>query len=536
MKANIVIIVLLVLVVASGITIIVATLRQNNAGEGPAATEIAGTHPAEAETAADGQTPEQPEAAPEQPTPPEAEQPPQNPPQEETALDKLLKRFHENQMKIKWMRAKITLTTAGIFEAPGTTDEEKRANGPTSTGDFLFRPGNRCAFKLTSRNSGVEETEEYYIYIQTLWVIKKSGDTVKAERWLIDNEKLAESLLLLQGADPGALKSAFGMRLIDLMNADEQKRLTEEGSDIQALRENDSQVIELVYKDPAKRDEYAKIQAVLDKNANLAKIKLFNGFNNGQTIIWFEDVHINAGEEMPDSDFRFDPAKNGVEKFEDHVLLNNTVDILARMTITTRQVAGIKAGIEQDKYEAAFADSPDKGHTLRSGTFHFAPPDKFRLEFVQPDKQIDASNGKKFWEYKPDLKQAKIYDLRQFAGKLGGGDRNILLKFFGQDAESLARDFDFKLLPMEKINGLEAYHFELTLKKKEERSEEVYNTERMELWVEVETLLACQMKAYDMQQPANYYQAALKDIDIYQAIPDDTFEPAFPPDVQVTEE
>jgi len=548
MKANLIIIILLLVVVASGVTIIVITLSPGNrSAEAPApqggeaasesaptqtVTDISGnTSPAET-TAAGG--PEPPAVnGQEQPKPP-AEQPAANPPQEETKLDKLLKRFHENQMKIKWMRAKLTIVHAGIFDIPGAADEELKAGG--STGEFLFKPGNRCAFKLTSNNNGVEETEEYLAYIQTLWVIKRTGDTVKAERWLIDNEKMSEALLLLQGADPAQLKQTFDMRLIDLMAADEEKRLKEEGYNVKALRESDSQLVELIYKDPTKRDEYKQVDAVIDKTANIAKIKLYNDFNNERTIIWFDDVQINTGDEIPDSAFRFDPAKNGIEKFEDHVLLKEAPDIIGRMNLTTRQVIGIKADIEQDKYDVVFADNPDGGHTLRSGTFYFAKPDKFRLDFTQPEKQIVASNGKKFYEYKPDLAQAKIYDLRQMAGKLGGGDRNILLKFFSQDAESLEQDFDFKLLGVEKLNELEVYHFELQLKKKEERSEEVYNTERMELWVEVETLLACRIKGFDMQQPANYYQATLKNISIYDTVPDEAFEPAFPPDVQVTEE
>jgi len=548
MKANLIIIILLLVVVASGVTIIVITLSPGNrSAEAPApqggeaasesaptqtVTDISGnTSPAET-TAAGG--PEPPAVnGQEQPKPP-AEQPAANPPQEETKLDKLLKRFHENQMKIKWMRAKLTIVHAGIFDIPGAADEELKAGG--STGEFLFKPGNRCAFKLTSNNNGVEETEEYLAYIQTLWVIKRTGDTVKAERWLIDNEKMSEALLLLQGADPAQLKQTFDMRLIDLMAADEEKRLKEEGYNVKALRESDSQLVELIYKDPTKRDEYKQVDAVIDKTANIAKIKLYNDFNNERTIIWFDDVQINTGDEIPDSAFRFDPAKNGIEKFEDHVLLKEAADIIGRMNLTTRQVIGIKADIEQDKYDVVFADNPDGGHTLRSGTFYFAKPDKFRLDFTQPEKQIVASNGKKFYEYKPDLAQAKIYDLRQMAGKLGGGDRNILLKFFSQDAESLEQDFDFKLLGVEKLNELEVYHFELQLKKKEERSEEVYNTERMELWVEVETLLACRIKGFDMQQPANYYQATLKNISIYDTVPDEAFEPAFPPDVQVTEE
>ena len=548
MKANLIIIILLLVVVASGVTIIVITLSPGNrSAEAPApqggeaasesaptqtVTDISGnTSPAET-TAAGG--PEPPAVnGQEQPKPP-AEQPAANPPQEETKLDKLLKRFHENQMKIKWMRAKLTIVHAGIFDIPGAADEELKAGG--STGEFLFKPGNRCAFKLTSNNNGVEETEEYLAYIQTLWVIKRTGDTVKAERWLIDNEKMSEALLLLQGADPAQLKQTFDIRLIDLMAADEEKRLKEEGYNVKALRESDSQLVELIYKDPTKRDEYKQVDAVIDKTANIAKIKLYNDFNNERTIIWFDDVQINTGDEIPDSAFRFDPAKNGIEKFEDHVLLKEAPDIIGRMNLTTRQVIGIKADIEQDKYDVVFADNPDGGHTLRSGTFYFAKPDKFRLDFTQPEKQIVASNGKKFYEYKPDLAQAKIYDLRQMAGKLGGGDRNILLKFFSQDAESLEQDFDFKLLGVEKLNELEVYHFELQLKKKEERSEEVYNTERMELWVEVETLLACRIKGFDMQQPANYYQATLKNISIYDTVPDEAFEPAFPPDVQVTEE
>ena len=539
MKANLVIIVLLLIVVASAATIIVIMLKpganetEATAPEGARAqTATANPSPAEPLVTNTGSTETPSDGAQEQPKPP-AEPPVVTPPQEETKLDKLLKRFSENQRKIKWMRAKITLAQGGVFDAPGTTDAQRKADG--KTGEFLFKPGNRCAFKLTSKNNGVEETEEYLAYIQTLWVIKRTGNTVKAERWLIDNEKMSEALLLLQGADPASLKSTFDMRLVDLMAADEEKRLKEEGYDVKALRESESQLVELVYRDPAKRDEYKLVEAVIDKSANLAKIKLYNAFNNEQTIIWFDDVQINTGDEIPDGDFRFDPARNGVEKFEDHVLLQDPADIIARMNLTTPQVIGIKAEIEQDKYDVVFADSPDKGHTLRSGAFYFAKPDKFRLEFTQPEKLIVASNGKKFYEYKPDLKQAKIYDLRQMPGKLGGG-RNILLKFFGQDAEYLAKDFDFKLAGVEKVGDADAYHFDLQLKKKEERSAETYNTEHMELWVEVETLLACRMKGFDMEQPANYYQATLKNIDIYQAIPDDMFEPKFPPDVQVTEE
>lgn len=554
MKANLVIIILLVVVVGAGAVIIWYSLTprpEANGGPGPldivADGDGAGKPAGGDGTSTDGGTTGQ---GGETTQPPDgATEPGGNgnnvEPAEKSKLDVLLDAFSASQKRIQWMRADLMMAKAGIFTDESATDEDLKKTG--SKGTFKFKPGIRCAFEISSKSGEVVETTIFRAYVQTMWLITKSGDTVKAERWFIDNEKMYEALLLLQGADASEMKRTFDITLVDLWNAEEQERLEGQGYEVEKLKENEDSLVELVYKDEQKRAEYKLIQAVMGKLPRPAgepeqlcvkKIKMYSGFNEEKQLIWFDNAQINEGEPVPDGDFRVSPEKEGIEKFDDHVMLAEPADIVARMRLTTRQVKGITAGFEQDRYDAAFAGAAGGGHKKKAGTFCFKPDNKFLIDLTEPKKEIIVSNGKKLYDYVPDLEQATMYDVQQAARQIGGGDRAALSKFFGQDAEYLAGDYDFKLLGVEKLNGWEAYHFDLTLKNKAARATDaVYNTERIELWVEVETLLAARIIMYDLQIPANYYEVTMKDISIYEDFPDSKFEPetVIPESIHITE-
>jgi outer membrane lipoprotein-sorting protein len=531
MKANLIIIILVAVVVLSSAVIIASTLSSKPddketaaAPEGGGAPQDGAVPPAGGAGPGKSEKPKQPAETTQPPKPPAAVEDPK--------LTEALTRFNDNQKHIKWLRAKLTMTRAGLVEDPGTLDEKKRETGTTQTGELELKPGNRCRFTLTSDNNGVKETEDWRVYIQTLWIIKTSGETKKATRWPIDNERMAEALLLLQGTDLAKMRANFNMRLIDLWDADEEKRLTEEGYDVAALKKEKWNLVELIYRDQNKKDQYKMIEAVIDGTGTLLKIKLYNGMNNEYTIIWFDETKINAKPEIEDLEFRFIP---GDLKFDDYVSMKDKdpLDIMARMKLTTRQVIGVGADIEQDSYNAVNAaenpGDPNAGHERKSGTFLFKPPDKFKMSFTKPKAEIVASNGKSSYIYRPDIKRAELYDLRQMAATKLGGDLSILSRFFSQNAAELAQDFDVALIGMEKLNGWEVYHLDLTLKKKEKRGTDAkYSAEHLELWVEVETLLATQMKVYSSENKANYHQVTLKDIDIWETTADAEYEPVFP--------
>lgn len=460
-------------------------------------------------------------------------------PREETPLDRLLRRFHEHQTGVKWMRGEMTMTRFGIYEQPVETDDEKRETGRTSSGGFIYKPDNRFALRLehvSHDENSKKESEQYLAYMHVLWIVKRSGDTVKAERWLIENDKMYEVLLLLQGADPDALNRTFDMRLIDKDDASERKRLKREGHDVEDLKKRDVYLLELIYKDKTKRRNYKHLEAVISRDFLVEKLKLYNAFNDAETIIWFENVEINKGEEIHEGEFRFKPSKEGIKKFSDNATLERAADILWRMRRTGSWVRGVRADYEDDRYDPAWGE--ETAHSRSSGVLYFMPPDKFRIEIAKPKEKVLGSNGKKAYSYEKENKRATIFDVEKAQGKVDLGNLRIMQKFFAQDIHTLAKDFNFKFEGVEKIDGLETYRFELKPRGKAEEDEdgEVYNVDRIELWVELETFLACKIRLYDLQRKKNYNEVGLKNIDISEEIPAEKFDPVFPEDVEVIEE
>lgn len=464
-------------------------------------------------------------------TPPGGEETPagpQNggtPPTEETPLDRFLNRFHEGQEKIEWMSGEITMTLWGIFGEPVDTDEEKIKDGRTSRGKFLYKPGNRFALTMEAPSTGDEkETERYLVYMHTLWVVTRKGETVKAERYLIEHEKLYEMLLVLQGADPAELRKTFDMRLIDLGDAAEAKRLAKEGHNVKDLRERNVYFLELVYKDRTKQGEYAHIEVVVSRDLAIEKAKFYKT-NDEENIIWFSNVEINKGDEIPDSAFRFCPEKEGVETFDDNATLDAVGGILARARMTGTWVKGVRAGYESDKFEALWEE--DLRHSRTSGALEFMRPDRFRIEVTKPKEKVIASNGRKVFIYEKEFGRATVFNVDKERGKLPLGNLKIMQMVFAQDSAALSNYFIFTLDKVEKIDGVECYHLELKPLDKAQRKEEdaeVYDIDHIELWLEVETFLAHRARIYDLQNPDNYNEVTLADIDIFREIRPERFE------------
>ncbi|RKY29164.1 MAG: hypothetical protein DRP79_01195 [Planctomycetota bacterium] len=564
MKANLIILILLLVAVAGAIVVMAVQLSAPSVPDEDSSKQVSDQLPAapggqptveDAGGNTGGGTPSESDGASEpteengdeQPEPPESADNGEGveEPVAETPLDRFLKRFHEHQGKIKWMRADLTMTRFGIFSDPVDTDEQKKKAGRTSTGEFLYKPGNRFVFTMKYEPKGEsdkKESERYLAYMHVLWIIKTTspgksgtGDTVKAERWLIDNEKMSEILMVLHGAVPGELKKIFEMRLVELGDSAEAARLKREGHDVDDLRARDVYLLELIYKNKVKRGNYKHIEVVINRDMEVEKVKLYNAFNDDETIIWFENIEINEGEEIPDSEFRFNPAKEGVEKFDDNATLEGAADILWRMRRTSEWVKGIEAKFERDKYDATWAGSGE-AHSKSAGTLNFMRPDKFRLEVTKPEEQIIAGNGEKAYTYRKDLARAKLYDVKSAQKKLPVGDLRIMQKFFGQSSGDLSEQFEFVPQGVDKIDGVECYHLTLKPLPAAAGGKMSHNVDHIELWVELETFLARNIRIYDLQRKDNYNEVTLSDINIWKEIPKEKFDPVFPDGVEIIEE
>ncbi|MFH1550150.1 MAG: outer membrane lipoprotein carrier protein LolA [Planctomycetota bacterium] len=479
-----------------------------------------------------------------------------------TPEDELLNEIYYTQRRLVSLAADLTLTQYGIMNDAAGTDREKRIAGNTSRGKLKHKPGNKFAFTLKSE----DEEQFYYGYMHTIWIVIKTENSKTANRWLISEERRSEAIASILTADRDQLKQTFEIKLLDPTDASERKtllRLGYEDKDLPPKAKETRKILKLIYRDPSRRRQYSRIDVVVgykkvetseERTEEVPVIEMVKLYDEptqastpaapkfkGETLVWLDNIKLDfgAGEYIPDSEFRFNPAKEGVEEPVDHTrdALSGTAEILARMKRTRSFTRGLTAHFKSDTYHAAL----DK-HEIWEGPVRFMRPESFRFETTGPKTKILASDGITGFVHKPAEKKAVIFDVakRKQEGKGLPFNLELYKHLLGQTMDELAQQYDFELKTgIEKIGDTETLHFELKrkiLQTPGESEPTIYSADRMELWVELETFLAARLRIYDRDLKQDYEEITLTDMQTDRKIEKSFFKvPEFPEGTEIEE-
>jgi hypothetical protein len=271
--------------------------------------------------------------------------------------------------------------------------------------------------------------------MQTMWIVTESDGKKRAERWLIDEERLYEVLMLLEGGDPAILKKHFEVKLLDAADPATNKALLNLGyaaDELPPRSKERREFLRMIPIDPSTSMEYARVDMVVGyktvavpvpdgepKNETvpvIEKVKLYGQLVFGatlddpqfkqETIIWFDvkKLDLGGGEHVSDEVFRFNPAAEKITDFVDHVMagIGGVEGVLGRMQRTPSFILGVSAAFKSDKRDLI------SGQTVREGHLWFTPPQNFKLELTSPDKIVFAGNGLKAYQYLLDEKKATV--------------------------------------------------------------------------------------------------------------------------------
>ncbi|MCP3925615.1 MAG: outer membrane lipoprotein carrier protein LolA [Desulfobacterales bacterium] len=138
----------------------------------------------------------------------------------------------------------------------------------------------------------------------------------------------------------------------------------------------------------------------------------------------------------------------------------------------------ILTGVEK-RYKTGFTTDFVQSSTLKaievtdtaSGKAMFKKPGKMRWEYIEPNKQIIISNGKKLWVYQPAEKQVSVGSAPAIFGDGKGAsflsDITLIRKKFivSLTGESGKKHYAIKLIPREKGNiDITSIHLLITKK------------------------------------------------------------------------
>ena len=116
------------------------------------------------------------------------------------------------------------------------------------------------------------------------------------------------------------------------------------------------------------------------------------------------------------------------------VRTSRTEEIVSRIQQQYEATRKLQADFDQENHLRSL------GRVTRSrGRIHLNKPGKIRAEYLEPEKQIVVSNGKRLWIYTPRLKQVIVSDL-------GGPGRAPVPLLFLAGKGNLRRDFLVTLL------------------------------------------------------------------------------------------
>ncbi|MHC4196307.1 MAG: LolA family protein [Planctomycetota bacterium] len=165
---------------------------------------------------------------------------------------------------------------------------------------------------------------------------------------------------------------------------------------------------------------------------------------------------------------------------------------------------------------------------VAEGTLRYKIPRKLRLEFEPPRDEIDVSDGKYFWIYKPGEKQVEQY-------RLAEGETTELNFFeFGYEGsvEKARKNYIIEMVPNSDAEADDESIYVLKLTPKPSMENPQYN--EIMLWVDDGIWLPVRMDLYESDGEV-INRIELWDIKINEAVDDDVFEFKVPPGVEVVE-
>ena len=195
-------------------------------------------------------------------------------------------------------------------------------------------------------------------------------------------------------------------------------------------------------------------------------------------------------------------------------------DVLARMDRAAAEFHSLSAGMKRVQFTAVLSESSEMDGVMRlrrtkNGTQGI-------VEFKQPEQRTVFINGKQVQIYYPKANNVEIYDTSKYTSNMD----QILLLGFGTSAAELKKSYDIKDGGVQKINGADTTHLELT-----PRSDEMKKLiTKIELWIPEGQ--SNPVRAKFSEPSKNYELVDYSDIKVNPALPDSAFAWKLPGDVK----
>jgi outer membrane lipoprotein-sorting protein len=159
------------------------------------------------------------------------------------------------------------------------------------------------------------------------------------------------------------------------------------------------------------------------------------------------------------------------------------------------------------------------------GRFYFQKPEKFRCDYLPPNESENWIIGNTAWLYVPEIKQVEKY---QFSTEASSVERlNRMLLGFGVSTADVLDVYHVGVVKEERSKGVTALRF-IPLKK-----EPTIGFSQVTIWINEKQLLP--EKIVIDEESGDQTVITMTQIRLNRKIPERTFQPVFPPDVEIIE-
>jgi outer membrane lipoprotein-sorting protein len=186
-------------------------------------------------------------------------------------------------------------------------------------------------------------------------------------------------------------------------------------------------------------------------------------------------------------------------------------EILSRMNEAAKDLKTISANLEYTKVTVLVDDKSTESGQL---FYHKGKNPAIRIEIQKPEAKTVLFSKNKAEIFLPKINQIQEYNLEEQSGLV----EQFFLLGFGTESDKLRKDYDFKFLTEEDLDGDTTALLELT-----PRSEKTTGQlTKIHLWVSEESWLPVQQKFF--QPGGDYFVARYTAVRVNRELPPSTFQ------------
>ena len=193
-------------------------------------------------------------------------------------------------------------------------------------------------------------------------------------------------------------------------------------------------------------------------------------------------------------------------------------EILSRMNDSAKNLKTVSADLEYTKVTVLVDDKS----TETGRIFYRKSKKEILIDITKPEAKTVLFKKNKAEIFLPKINQIQEYDLEEQSGLV----EQFFLLGFGTESDKLRKDYDFKFLTEEELDGDTTAVLELTPRSESTAAQ----LTKIHLWVSEESWLPVQQKFF--QPGGDYFQARYTAVKVNRQLPASTFQIKAPEDAK----